>query len=328
MDPLSLLLQPPIHHPVVPYVCTIFGGLRPGRMILIQGNISSTASRFQIDLQCGCSTRPRADVAFHFNPRFSSSETHVICNTLHRDHWLDEIRYPGAPLRKGESFLLLFLFLVDRVKVSIGGKHFLDFINRVPPCELDTLGVYGDITVKEISFLCSNANEHPGEYPQHTGEGELHCTLRYRKRLLAYAYRCRYGKMPATPYSKHLPMGLSDGHLITVRGLATADPDEINLLLKSKDFIPFKLTANFQDQSLFYNHLMGPSWGEPQEIQTPFFLFHSERFFEILILAETGTFKFAVNGTPLSEFSPPSLDLKSIDEIQINGSVQLYTFRC
>ncbi|XP_063800940.1 galectin-12 isoform X2 [Pseudophryne corroboree] len=323
MDPLSLLLQPPVFYPVVPYVCTIFGGLRHGRMILIQGNVGISATRFQIDLQCGCCTRPRSDVAFHFNPRFSSSDSYVICNTLRKDQWQDELKFSRAPLRKGEHFVLLFHFLANKVKVSIGGQHFLDYPYRFPLHDVDTLGIYGDVTLKEISFLSSNPyHDEMTDYP------------------LCQPLKPGNADLQKTPICKPLPLGLSEGHSITVRGLVTMNPVEsvdfiliklalwITLLLKYKDFIPFKLTANFRDQSLCYNYLMGQSWGEAQKIQTPFFVFYAERFFEILIIPETGVFKLAINGTPLGDFSPPALDLKSIDQLQINGSAVLYTVQC
>ncbi|KAM4618085.1 galectin-12 [Discoglossus pictus] len=294
----------------VPFVCTIFGGIRPGRMILIQGSPSCTATRFQVDLQCGGSIHPQADVAFHFNPRFSKAETHVICNTLYLDQWQEEIWCSEVPIRKGVSFLLLFLFLADRVKVSVGGKHLIDFTYRLPLCDVDTLGIYGEVSVKEIAFLCSNPyNPEKTEYP-------LCEPLKIGSAGLE------------TPFFKSLPEGLSEGHNITVRGLVTEDPYEINLLLKAKDFVPFKLTANFADQTLCYSNLMGSLWAEPQQILTPFFLFYEERFFEILIHSETGVFKLAINGNPLTEFNAPTLDLKSIDEIEINGSAQLYTIQC
>ncbi|KAE8607242.1 hypothetical protein XENTR_v10011093 [Xenopus tropicalis] len=316
MDPLTLLLQPPVHHPVcgvlrvIPYVCTIFGGLRPGKMILVQGRVSGTANRFSIDLQVGCSTRPRADVAFHFNPRFSSSETLVVCNTLTREQWLHEDHHLCPQLRKGQPFLLLFLILEDKIKVSIEGQHLLDYPNRLPLCDVDTLGICGDVSVQGISFLCRNPfSDGDTEYP--------------------LCQPLKLGNVAmATPLSKPLPNGISDGHMTTVRGLASASPDEIIILLKSGDFIPFKLTASFKDQTLLYNYLMGPLWAKPQEIQTPFFLFHAERFFEIRIFSETRGFKLAINGVPLDVFSPPALDLKSIDEIQINGSVKVYSFIC
>ncbi|XP_018113041.1 galectin-12 isoform X1 [Xenopus laevis] len=310
MDPLSLLLQPPVHYPVVPYMCTIFGGLRPGKMVLVQGRVSGTANRFQIDLQVGCSTRPRADVAFHFNPRFSSSETSVVCNTLHMEQWLHEVHHPGPQLRKGQPFLLLFLFLEDKIKVSINGQHLLDYPNRLPLCDVDTIGIHGDISVQGISFLCRNPfSDSITEYPvcQPLKLGNVAMT---------------------TPLSKTLPNGISEGHMTTVRGLASANPDEIVILLKSADFIPFKLTASFRDQTLLYSYLMGPRWAEPQEIQTPFFLFHAERFVQIHIFSETNGFRLAINGVPLGVFCPPVLDLKSINEIQINGSIKIYSFIC
>ncbi|KAM4017274.1 galectin-12 isoform 2-T2 [Anomaloglossus baeobatrachus] len=195
MDPMSLLLQPPVFYPVVPYACTIFGGLQYGRMILIQGRVTSDAVRFQIDFQCGCSTRPRSDIAIHFNPRFSSSDAHVICNTLCRDKWLDEQKFSGFPLRRGNSFVLLFLFLADKVKVSISGQHFLDFSYRLPLRDVDTLGIYGDVSVKEVSFLSTNPyhaemTEYPLCQPLKPGNSDL--TL---------------------PLSRPLPMGLSEGSL-------------------------------------------------------------------------------------------------------------------
>lgn len=310
MDPVAFLLQPPVCYPVVPYVCTIFGGLQPGKMILIQGSVSSTASRFQIDLQSGCSTSPRADVAFHFNPRFSSSDTHAICNTLRKDLWLDEVRISKVPLHTAQSFQIVYLFLTDKVKVSIGGQHILDFDYRLPLSDVDTLGIYGDVALKDISFLCRNPyHEELTEYP-------LCQPLKLGSAALDM------------PVLTGLPQGLSNGHVIKVRGLVLEDPHEINIHLKSGELIPFCLTANFQDQALSYNYLTGPSWGESQKIQTPFFFFHAERFFEILILPEDGVFKLAVNGTPLGEFSPLGLDLKSINELEITGEAKLYTVQC
>ncbi|KAG9475515.1 hypothetical protein GDO78_003751 [Eleutherodactylus coqui] len=280
-------------------------------MILIQGSVGVDAMRFQIDFQCGCSTRPRSDVAFHFNPRFSSSDAQVICNTMRKDQWLDEQKFSSFPLRKGESFVLLFLFLSDKVKVSVGGQHFLDFSYRLPLPDVDTLGIYGDVTVKEISFLSSNPyhnsmTEYPLCQPLKPGNADLQ----------------------TTPWSKPLPMGLPEGQMILVRGLVTGNADEISLLLKSKNLIPFKLTANFKDESLYYNYSMGQSWGEAQKIKTPFFVFHAERYFEILVLPEAGKLRLAINGTPLGDFCPPGLDSKCIDELQINGSILIYSVKC
>ncbi|XP_075693282.1 galectin-12 isoform X3 [Rhinoderma darwinii] len=303
MEAPSLLLQPPVFYPVVPYACTIFGGLQHGRMILIQGSVGSNAVRFQVDFQCGCSTRPRSDVAFHFNPRFSSSSSHVICNTLRKDQWLEELKFSGFPLRKGESFVLLFLFLANKVKVSIGGQHFLDFSYRLPLHDVDTLGIYGDVTVKEISFRSSNPyHDAMTEYP------------------LCQPLKPGSSDLQNPPLSKSFPMGLSEGHVILACGLVTGNPEDFST---------------------------GQSWGDLQKIQTPFFVFHAESYFEtidilqivinlheqekmlkILVLPESGMFKLAINGTPLGDFCPPVLDLESIEELQITGSALIFSVKC
>ncbi|XP_075795241.1 galectin-12 isoform X2 [Pelodiscus sinensis] len=118
MGPTSLvdfILQPPVFHPVLPYMTTIFGGLTHGKMVLMQGMVFVEAERFQVDFQCGCSLMPRSDIAIHFNPRFRS-RPHIICNTLQNGHWLEETKFPQLPLRRGEAFQLLFLFGQEEVQ--------------------------------------------------------------------------------------------------------------------------------------------------------------------------------------------------------------------
>ncbi|OWK17288.1 hypothetical protein Celaphus_00013426 [Cervus elaphus hippelaphus] len=95
LDPLpdTFILQPPVFHPVIPYVTTIFGGLRAGKMVMLQGVVPLNARRFMVDFQCGCSLHPRPDIAIHFNPRFHTTKPHVICNTLYRGCWQAEARH-------------------------------------------------------------------------------------------------------------------------------------------------------------------------------------------------------------------------------------------
>ncbi|XP_060032337.1 galectin-12 isoform X3 [Erinaceus europaeus] len=125
LDPLpdTFILQPPTFHPVVPYVTTIFGGLRAGKMVMLQGVVPLKAHRFQVDFQCGCSLDPRPDIAFHFNPRFHTTKPHVICNTLQGGHWQKEVRWPHLALQRGASFHLLFLFGNEEVKPFVEGGN-------------------------------------------------------------------------------------------------------------------------------------------------------------------------------------------------------------
>lgn len=73
--------------------------------------------RFQVDLQCGSSVNPRADVVFHFNPRFKRTNC-IVCNTLKNEKWgREEITY-DMPFRKEKSFEIVMMVLKDKFQVG------------------------------------------------------------------------------------------------------------------------------------------------------------------------------------------------------------------
>lgn len=75
--------------------------------------------RFQVDLQLGNSLKPRADVAFHFNPRFKRSNC-IVCNTLTNEKWgWEEITY-DMPFRKEKSFEIVIMVLKNKFQVGSG----------------------------------------------------------------------------------------------------------------------------------------------------------------------------------------------------------------
>lgn len=77
---------------------------------------SALSCRFQVDFTCGSSVKPRADVAFHFNPRFKRSPC-IVCNTLQKERWgREEILYQ-MPFAQGATFEIIFLVLRDKFKV-------------------------------------------------------------------------------------------------------------------------------------------------------------------------------------------------------------------
>ncbi|XP_044919870.1 galectin-12 isoform X1 [Mustela putorius furo] len=212
LDPLPdpFILQPPIFHPVVPYVATIFGGLRAGKMVMLQGVVPLEARRFQIDFQCGCSVHPRPDIAVHFNPRFHTTKPHVICNTLHSGRWEAEARWPRVPLQRGAPFRLLFLFGNEDMKVSVNGQHFLHYRYRLPLSRVDTLGIFGDILVEAIGFLnISPFAEGGSEYP------------------VGYPFLLKSPSLEV-PCSRALPRGLWPGQVIVLRGLVLPEPKDLN----------------------------------------------------------------------------------------------------
>ncbi|PNI45490.1 LGALS12 isoform 2 [Pan troglodytes] len=304
LDPIpdSFILQPPVFHPVVPYVTTIFGGLRAGKMVVLQGVVPLDAHRFQVDFQCGCSLCPRPDIAFHFNPRFHTTKPHVICNTLHGGRWQREARWPHLPLRRGSSFLILFLFGNEEVKVSVNGQHFLHFRYRLPLSHVDTLGIFGDILVEAVGFLNINPFvEGSREYPAG------HPFLLMSPRL-------------EVPCSHALPQGLSPGQVIIVRGLVLQEPKHFTVSLRDQAaHAPVTLRASFADRTLAWIS----RWGQKKLISAPF-LFYPQRFFEVLLLFQEGGLKLALNGQGLGATSMNQQALEQLRELRISGSVQLY----
>ncbi|OWK07511.1 LGALS8 [Cervus elaphus hippelaphus] len=132
-------------------------------------------SRFQVDLQCGSSVKPRADVAFHFNPRFKRANC-IVCNTLRNEKWgREEITY-DMPFKKEKSFEIVIMVLKEKfqagccfpfVQVAVNGKHTLLYAHRISPERIDTLGVYGSVILHSVGFSFSSVRA----LPQEGGEG-------------------------------------------------------------------------------------------------------------------------------------------------------------
>ncbi|XP_003798738.1 galectin-12 [Otolemur garnettii] len=304
LDPIPdrFILQPPVFHPVIPYVTTIFGGLHTGKMVMLQGVVPPDAHRFQVDFQCGCSLYPRPDIAIHFNPRFYTTKPHVICNTLYGGRWQKEARWPHLALQRGASFLILFLFGNEEVKVSVNGQHFLHYHYRLPLSRVDTLGIFGDIMVKAVGFLNINPfAEGSREYPA------------------GHPFLLRSPKLEV-PCLRALPQGLWPGQVIVVRGLVLQEPKDFTLSLRDEAAqAHVTLRASFPDRILAW---ISP-WGRKKLISAPF-LFHPQRFFEVLLLCQEGGLQLALNGQELGATSLGQQALERLRGIRVSGSVQLY----
>ncbi|XP_078004327.1 galectin-12 isoform X1 [Phascolarctos cinereus] len=262
-------------------------------MVVVQGVVPPDAQRFQIDFQCGCSLQPRPDIAVHFNPRFYTTKPHVICNTLHRGRWQWEARWPELALGKGDGFLILFLFGNEHVKVSVNGRHFLHYPYRLPLSRVDTLGIYGHVFVKAVGFLNSNP------------------FLLKSSRL-------------AVPCTWPLPRGLWPGQVFVVRGLICPNPQEFTLSLRDDSTHPtVTLKVCFRNRTLAW---ISP-WGRKEPISAPF-LFHPQRFFEVLLLRRDNDLKMALNGNAVGAASLGQRALGRLREIRISGSVELYCVWC
>lgn len=269
---------------------------------MLQGVVPLKARRFQVDFQCGCSLHPRPDIAIHFNPRFHTTKPHVICNTLHNGLWQAEARWPHLALQRGASFLILFLFGNEEMKVSVNGHHFLHYRYRLPLSRVDTLGIFGDILVKAVGFLNINPFSEGGcEYP------------------VGYPFLLKSPRLEV-PCLRPLPRGLWPGQVIVLRGLVLPEPKDFTLsLLDEAAHVPVTLRASFTDRTLAW---VSP-WGRKKLILAPF-LFYPQRFFEVLLLCQEGGLKLALNGQGLGATSLGQQVLERLRELRVSGSIQLY----
>ncbi|KFQ89024.1 Galectin-8 [Phoenicopterus ruber ruber] len=308
--------QNTISNPVIPYVGTILGGLVPGELIVIHGTVPDDADRFQVDLQCGSSIKPRADVAFHFNPRFKRSGC-IVCNTLESEKWgWEEITYE-MPFQKGKSFEIVIMILKDKFQVSVNKKHLLLYNHRISLERINTLGIYGKVQIKTIDFV-SNAIFLPAIV-------KLSLYIEKSKsqsKFLLLVY------FQGVPYIGKLHTALRPGCTVAIKGEVTKNPKSFAINLKTSDSkdIALHLNPRVKNKVFVRNSYLHDSWGE-EEKEVANFPFSPGMYFELIVFCDAHQFKVAVNGVHTLEYKHRFKQLEKINVVEITGDVQLLDVR-
>ncbi|MGH0169441.1 UNVERIFIED_CONTAM: hypothetical protein FKN15_058857 [Acipenser sinensis] len=296
-------------NPVIPYTGTIFGGLQPGEMVIIQGSVPKDSERFQVDFQCGSSVKPRADVAFHLNPRFKKS-AYVVCNTLQQERWgKEEITYE-MPFKKGQPFETIILVQRDSFKVAVNGRHLLQYKHRVDLERVDTLGIGGQVQIQAIGFV-PNTTCTPPAPTMTIKETKVNPILSATPDF-------------TVPYKGRLPNGLSPGKTITIRGEVSAYPHSFTVNLSSSDSsdIALHLNSRMKSNTFVRNSYLRDSWGA-EEVSLPEFPFTAGQYFEMLLCCDPSQFKVAVNGVHVLDYKHRVKGLEKINQLEIMGDVKL-----
>lgn len=308
-------LQSVVSNPAIPYVGTISEQLEPGTLIVIRGHVPADSDRFQVDLQSGSSVKPRADVAFHFNPRFKRANC-IVCNTLNNEKWgKEEITY-DMPFAKEKSFEIVIMVLKDKFQVAVNGKHTLLYAHRISPEKIDTLGIYGTVNIHSVGFsFSSDSRSSPAPTLELT---------EIRPENVQNAGVSQF----TLPFVARLNCSMGPGRTVVIKGEVNAKAKSFNVDLlsgRSKD-IALHLNPRLNIKAFVRNSFLQESWGE-EERNITCFPFSTGMYFEMIIYCDVKEFKVAVNGVHCLEYKHRFKELSNIDTLEIDGDIHLLEVR-
>uniref|UniRef100_A0A8C7QMX7 Galectin n=1 Tax=Oncorhynchus mykiss TaxID=8022 RepID=A0A8C7QMX7_ONCMY len=233
----------PVYNPSIPYVGPIYGGLRSGMSIYIQGVIPHEITRFNINLQCG--EFEGGDIGFHFNPRFDGWDK-VVFNSCQEGQWGSEEKTHHMPFSKGDAFEMVIIINQEGYQVTVNGRDFHMFKHRIPVERVNALQIGGDVSIQTINVI-------GGCYPG--GNLPVMCGQPIYN--------------PSVPYSSMIPGGMSPKKTIVIRGMVPlgANRFSINFIVGGSRDIAFHMNPRLQEREVVRNSMIGGSWGmEEREI--------------------------------------------------------------
>ncbi|KAB0395896.1 hypothetical protein E2I00_011020, partial [Balaenoptera physalus] len=329
---------------IIPYVGTISEQLEPGTLIVLRGHVPSDSD----------SVKPRADVAFHFNPRFRRANC-IVCNTLKNEKWgWEEITY-DMPFKKEKSFEIVIM-------VAVNGKHTLIYAHRISVEKIDTLGIYGKVIIHSMGFSFSSSSdlrssqastvewtEISEENVQKSGVSQFPSNRGDISKIVPRTVYTKSKGSPANhtltcakilptdrflmltevslqtlPFVARLNSSMGPGRTVVIKGEVNTNAKgfAVDLLSgKSKD-IALHLNPRLNVKAFVRNSFLQQSWGE-EERNITCFPFSPGMYFEMIIYCDVREFKVAVNGVHSLEYRHRFKDLSDIDTLEIDGDIHL-----
>ncbi|XP_064828826.1 galectin-4-like [Oncorhynchus masou masou] len=293
----------PVYNPSIPYVGPIYGGLRSGMSVYIQGVIPHEITRFNINLQCG--EFEGSDIGFHFNPRFNGWDK-VVFNSCQDGQWGSEEKTHHMPFSKGDAFEMVIIINQEGYQVTVNGRDFHMFKHRIPVERVNALQIGGDVSIQTINVI-------GGCYPG--GNLPVMCGQPIYN--------------PPVPYSSMIPGGMSPKKTIEAwclyqRGMVPlgANRFSINFIVGGSRDIAFHMNPRLREREVVRNSMIGGSWGmEEREISiNPF---REGEYFDMSIRCGNQRFKVFVNGQHMCDFFHRFQNYNQIDTVELEGDVQI-----
>ncbi|KAJ6663830.1 hypothetical protein lerEdw1_009909 [Lerista edwardsae] len=319
----------------VPFTGPIFGGLRVGKMILIQGQPQLTVKSFAVNLLC-----PNGDVAFHFNPRFDEGRV-VVCNSQQGGRWGPEERALGMAFQAGAYFELIVHVQAHCYQVSINGSHFLEYRHRVPFYSVQTLEVKGDLSLNHISFPERNVPP-PFAPPAYSAIAATHVSSAFAQpnfgpprgsvsisltgidpmRPQGNNNRVTLSN-PAVPLLVAIPACFTQNRKITIVGNVPHNANRFHVNLKNSlnGNVALHVNPRLKEGELVRNTQVNGSWGS-EERHGSAMPFSRGQAFQMEITSQKAAYQVTVNGVIVCQYThriPPG----QVDQLEIAGDVSL-----
>ncbi|KAK9507484.1 hypothetical protein O3M35_007336 [Rhynocoris fuscipes] len=286
--------------------------------LTIIGTPLDNAERFTIDFcgTCNKCSKTHKNIIFHFNPRLA--QNYVARNSFIHEQWGIEEKnaIKKSPFQRGKTFTLEFFLLQNKFLVSVDGKHFCDFQHRMPPSDIESFEISGDISLKRIDLALKDS--YPAE------QTPLYPDLN----LVLEEY--------SVPFSYNLPGCLTVDTIIEIKGRVLLLPHEFYLNLQNGSsyyphpVIPYHLSMRWRPlatDTTVVNSWTSGQWDE--EIILPSFLRPNSNFIITIYTKREGL--STVIKAPVKPYSTvlPLFVYKSeldlINTLHIQGDVQVYS---
>uniref|UniRef100_A0A665UCK5 Galectin n=1 Tax=Echeneis naucrates TaxID=173247 RepID=A0A665UCK5_ECHNA len=283
----------------IPYLGPIYGGLREGSSIYLQGSIPDDITRFFVNLLCGESES--SDIALHFNPRFDGWDK-VVFNTCQDGSWQSEEKIRSMPFSKGQSFEMVIM-------IKVNGNDFHTFQHRMPVERVCAMQIAGDVSIQTINVIGGMGGQpvYNPFYPQVKPKSYLFVISLY---------------FQPVPYSSMIPGGMFPKRTIIIRGMVPYGANSINFLVSRSRDIAFHMNPRVREGTVVRNSMIGGSWGtEDRELSLNPFM--EGQYFDMSIRCGNQRFKVFVNGQHLFDFFHRLQSFNEIDMLEIDGDVQI-----
>ncbi|KAL0972715.1 hypothetical protein UPYG_G00193830 [Umbra pygmaea] len=293
----------PVYNPSIPHVRPIYGGLKSGMSIYVQGMIPQNITLFILNLKCG--EAEGSDIAFTFNPRFDGVDK-VVFNSRQDGKWQEE-KTECTPFKKNNAFELVIIVNQEEYQVLVNGKEFYKFKHSIPVEKVCALQIGGDVSIQTINVI-------GGGYP-----GGIQPTIP------GPVYNA------AMPFSGKIPGGMSFNRTIIIRGKVPLKANRflVSLLVGGTKDIAFCFNPRIQERVVVRNSFFAGAWGQ-EERQVSLYPFQEGQYFDVTIRCGNQRYKVFVNGQHICDYNHRYANLSQIDTLELTEDLEVsyvyYTF--